>query len=89
MLQETKVIKARLKDIIGRMRSKYEVVVLDARGNVVGITILWNPSEILFHEWCIMPHILLGRFRHIGTSNCEVLPVVYDPHILGEKEAFL
>ena len=58
LLQETKVSSAKLEEILQFIKQKYEVVALYIRGSVRGITILWNPSNILAEGWIVLPQIL-------------------------------
>lgn len=51
--------------------------------------ILWNPGEIVFDEWISLPKILSGIFQHIGSREWVFLTGIYEPHIPGEKGAFL
>lgn len=48
LLYKTKVIGARIEEILIHMPPKYEVVALDARGSAGGVSIRWNPTKILF-----------------------------------------
>ena len=36
------------------MKPRYEVVALDAKGSAGGISILWNPTEIMVDYWIEM-----------------------------------
>jgi len=88
-LQETKVTWVTIEEILSWMHHRYEVIALDASGSEEDISILWNPTEILFYHCINMPYILYRIFRHIRVREWVLLSKIYNPHILGEREAFL
>lgn len=49
-----------MKEIIDRNKIQYEMMGHDAIGSAGGLSILWNPNEIVFEEWITMPRILTG-----------------------------
>lgn len=89
LLQETKVTRERIEAMFSRMHPRYEVITFDARGSAGGITVLQNPTEILFNHQISMPFILSRSFKHIGAREWVLISAIYSPHNLGEKEAFL
>lgn len=62
---------------------------IDTKGSTGGITILWNPVEILADYWIGMKRILMGKFRLIGNREWFVVSAVYGPHTLAERGSFL
>lgn len=47
LLQETKVSREKIEEILRRIHPKYEVVAIDAKGSAGGISILWNPAKVI------------------------------------------
>lgn len=45
-----------------KMKPRYEVVAIDAKGSVGGIIIIWNPVEVKADYWIGMQRILTGHF---------------------------
>jgi len=89
MIQETRIAKTKLKEIMNNFNPYYETVTQDARGSDGGLTILWNPGEIIFEDWVSFPRILIGKFLHIGSKDWVILTGVYGSHIPGEKRVLL
>lgn len=58
ILQETKIVEGKLKEILQNFNPTYEVMAQDARGSVRGLAILWNPTEVNFKDWVSVPRIL-------------------------------
>ena len=50
IIQETKVSESKLKGIVLSFKLPYEVIALDSRASVGGLTILWNPAEVVFQD---------------------------------------
>lgn len=69
IIQETKIHEAKLKGIVLSFKLPYEVIALDSRGSVGGLTILWNPAEVVFEDWVSSPWMLTEHFRHIGSND--------------------
>lgn len=67
IVQETKIGEQKLKDIMRKFKTHYEIIGKDAIGSVGGLEILWNPEEIQFENWVSVPRILSGKFRNIGS----------------------
>lgn len=61
---------------------------LDAQGSARGLTILWNPLEVVFQDWLESPRIMTGRFRYLGKKELVALIVVYCPPISRKKSNF-
>lgn len=89
IIQETKAIEVKTKEILKSFKPQYEVVDQDDRGSFGGLAILSNPGKIIFLEWISLPRILLGQFLHIGSRDCVLFIGVYGPHIPREKGVFL
>ena len=89
LIQETKVSMGKLETILKTFKPYYEVMALDARGTVGGITIVWNLVEVTTDNWVALSRSLTGRFRQIGTKKYLGIMAVYDPHIQGEQATFL
>lgn len=62
---------------------------IDAKGNVEGIIILWNPIEIIVDYWISMKIILKGQFQLIWNREWLLVSALYDHHIPTEKRRFL
>ena len=50
IIQETKIHEAKLKGIVLSFKLPYEVIALDSRGSVGGLTILWNSTKVVFKD---------------------------------------
>lgn len=68
---------------------QYEVMAQDAYGTAGGLTIIWNPEEVLFENWISFPKILLGMFKLIGSEERILILGVYGLHIPREWKNFL
>lgn len=89
MLQEMKIRSENVQDIAYRCWKGCVAMALDAKGNVDGLAIIWNPSKVIFQDWIAFPRILSRRFRYIGTKEMVFLTDVYGPHFPSMKEVFL
>lgn len=89
LIHETKVLGQKLEDILKTYKPHYEVMEIDSHSSARGITIIWNPAEIMADAWISLPHILIGLFRQIRMKEKISIYLVYGPHTLGEREAFL
>ena len=58
-----------MEDILKTSKPPYEVMEIHSRGSVGGITILWNPTEIMVDAWIGLLYILTGIFRQIGMKE--------------------
>ena len=63
MVQETKIQKEKLKDIINTLKPHQQVIAIYARGSAGTLAILWNQGEIFFEGWVSQPRILFERFH--------------------------
>jgi len=89
IVQETKISTERMKEIMSRGNTRYEIMGQDATSSAGGLAIIWNPEEIQFENWISLPRILSGTFKVIGSSECTVLTRVYGPHTPTERKGFL
>lgn len=58
---------------------------IEVRGSSGGVTILWNPSEIIFQDWRATLRVFTGYFRYIGTKELLTLTIIYGPSVSTEK----
>eukprot|EP00253_Pinus_taeda_P035515 PITA_35515 len=89
IVQETKISTEKMREILNKNRSSYEMMGLDAIGRAGGLIIIWNPEEIHFSNWMSLPRILSGTASIVGTKEEVIITGVYGPHIQNEKENFL
>jgi len=59
LIQETKITRGRMEEILNKIKPKYECMTIDVKGSVGGITILWNLAEITVDYWVGMKRILM------------------------------
>ena len=86
---ETKISTEKMKEIMSRGNNGYEIMGQYATGNAGGLAIIWNSEEIQFENWIILPRILSGMFKVIGSSEWVVLLGVYGPHSPIERKGIL
>lgn len=89
LIQETKISRQKMEEILNKITPRYEQVTIDAKGSAGGIAIIWNPVEVLSDWWMGMPRILTGRFRLIGKSDWVVVSAVYGPHSQADRGLLL
>eukprot|EP00253_Pinus_taeda_P015439 PITA_15439 len=63
IVQETKISTGKMREILNRNRSSYEMMGQDAIRSAGGLIIIWNPEEIHFSNWMSFPRILSGTAR--------------------------
>lgn len=51
-----------MEEILTKIKPTYEFMIIDAKGSVGGIAILWNPTEVTVDYSIGMKMILTGRF---------------------------
>eukprot|EP00253_Pinus_taeda_P001856 PITA_01856 len=89
IVQETKISTVKMREILNRNRSRYEMMGQDAIGSAGGLIIIWNLEEIQFSNWMSFPRILSGTTSIVGTTEEVIITGVYGPRIQSEKENFL
>lgn len=62
LLQEIKITGGKMEEILTKIKPTYEFMIIDAKGSVGGIAILWNPTEVTVDYSIGMKMILTGRF---------------------------
>lgn len=78
-----------MEEILIKINPRYEHVSIDPKGSAGGISILWNPAEVLADWWIGMPRILTGKFQQIGQREWVAISVVYGPHTRADRDLFL
>lgn len=66
-----------------------EFMCLDAKGILGGLTIMWNPLEVIFHDWVASPCILTRHFHYLRSKHKVIPMTVYGPPMVGGKLIFM
>ena len=51
LLQETKLTREKMEEILKKIKPYYESMTVDAKGSAGGIAILWNLAEVMADLW--------------------------------------
>lgn len=89
IIQEMKITMQQMVRIIKKLKIQYEVMGQDAIGTAGGLTIMWNPEELIFENWTSLPRILTSSCRVIGSAERVLITRVYGPHTRGDREIFI
>ena len=88
-LQETKCLGEELTSLSQKNWKGCESVVIDARGEVRGMGILWNPWEVNLLGFLATPFSLSAGFHILGTGIKGFFTNVYGPPRAEQKTTFL
>ena len=89
MLQETKSNSTSLDSIFSKLWKGSQSISVDSIGASGGLTIVWNPLEVVLHNFSATRCSITTNFHILGTVVHGRITNVYGTHLPIQKTVFL
>ena len=87
MIHETKCTYQTLEKIAKTNWYNSNFIVVDGMGSFGGLSLFWNPREIMMDNFDATPRTLSTSFHFIGMNKNGFITNIYGPQVL-EKKSF-